>query len=402
MCTLDIASLDIASFDIASDDMASLATLPDELLGLVATALNDPQADTQNVCRLAAASKALQQRVCGNATVVAELQAARAMLTAQRLHALKVAAKKLGEDAPFPFEPSKYKQLAQQLPTPVTQLDLCSSSWRVADDEARGRAVARLLRVSGSLVKLRLSGNNIGYEGAKALAAGVAACGSLEELWMSTNKIGDEGAQAIAEAIGASGSLTMLDLSINLIGDEGAKALADALRASGSLAQLYLHDNKFGDEGVKALAAGVAASGSLEELWMSTNKIGDKGAKALAAGVAASGSLAKLRLHNNDHHVPFIDHLGHLAVIIITTITIILIGVGIIAVSLTSSISATRPRRPWLIDIGKEAAKAMAMALSFAVAACGSLVFKKLVVPDRLWTHAGLVAACKSKGVWLS
>ena len=105
-----MASDNIASDDIASDDFASLASLPDELLGLVATALNDPQADTQNVCRLAAASKVLQQRVCGNATVVAELQAARAMLTAQRLHALKVTAKKLGEDAPFPFEPSKYKQ----------------------------------------------------------------------------------------------------------------------------------------------------------------------------------------------------------------------------------------------------------------------------------------------------
>ena len=285
---------------VASDGMASLVTLPDELLGLVATAFNDPQADTQNVCCLTAASKALQYRVCGNATVAAELQAARAMLTAQRLHALKVAAMKLGEDAPFPFEPSKYKQLAQQLPTPVTQLDLCSSSWRVADDEARGRAVARLLRVSGSLVKLRLSGNNIGYEGAKALAAGVAACGSLEELWMSTNKIGDEGAQAIAEAIGASGSLTMLDLSINLIGDEGAKALADALRASGSLAQLYLHDNKFGDEGVKALAAGVAASGSLARLLLAGNNIGDEGAMALAAGVAASGSMSFLALGCNN------------------------------------------------------------------------------------------------------
>ena len=139
-----------------------LASLPDELLGLVATALDDPQADAQNACRLAASSKALQQRVCGNATVVAQLQAARAMLTAQRLHELKVAAKKLGEDAPFPFEPSNYKQLAQQLPAPVTQLDLGNSSWRVADGEARGRAVARLLRVSGSLATLDLDYNNIG------------------------------------------------------------------------------------------------------------------------------------------------------------------------------------------------------------------------------------------------
>ena len=75
--------------------MPDLTSLPDELLGLVATALDDPQADAQNACHLAASSKALQQRVCGNTAVVAQLQAARAMLTAQRLHELKVAAKQL-------------------------------------------------------------------------------------------------------------------------------------------------------------------------------------------------------------------------------------------------------------------------------------------------------------------
>ena len=100
--------------------------------------------------------------MCGNATVVAQLQAARAMLTVQRLHELKVATKELGEDAPFPFEPSNYKQLAQQLPAPATQLDIGDSGWRVADGEARGRVVARLLRVSGSLATLRLGGNDIG------------------------------------------------------------------------------------------------------------------------------------------------------------------------------------------------------------------------------------------------
>jgi len=57
----------------------------------------------------------------------------------------------------------------------------------------------------------------------------------------------------------------------NNIGDEGAKAIADAVAASGSLATLYLKGNKIGDEGAKALAAGVAASGSLALKYLSVD-----------------------------------------------------------------------------------------------------------------------------------
>ena len=63
----------------------------------------------------------------------------------------------------------------------------------------------------------------MGGEGAKALAAGVAASSSLAELSLVGCGIGDEGAKAFAEAIGASGSLTELLLGSNEIVDEGAK-----------------------------------------------------------------------------------------------------------------------------------------------------------------------------------
>ena len=54
-----------------------------------------------------------------------------------------------------------------------------------------------------------------------------------------------------------------LNLGGNQLGDDGAKALAAAVAASGSLAELHLDDNNIGDEGAKALAAGISASGSL-------------------------------------------------------------------------------------------------------------------------------------------
>ena len=218
-----------------------LLELPPDLLGLVARALlcDDPQADAQAVGRLATSSKTLRQLVRGSAAVVAELQAARKMLTLQRQHALFVVAGRLEADAAFPFDPSDYKQVAQQLPAPETELKLMDSHWRVAGGE-RGRVAARLLRVSGALVKLDLFDCGIGDEGAMALAAGVAASDSLVELWLGDNSIGDEGAKALAAGVASSGSLTILNLAINKIGDEGAKALAAGVASSGSLKSLWV------------------------------------------------------------------------------------------------------------------------------------------------------------------
>ena len=263
-----------------------LLDLPPELLGLMARALlcDDPQADAQAVGRLAASSKALRDLVRGSAAVVAELQAARKMLTLQRQHELKVAAGRLGADAAFPFDPSDYKQVAQQLPEPETTLDLGKSSWRVAAGE-RGRVAARLLRVSGSLALLWLDGNSIGDEGAKALAAAVASSGSMATLSLGGNAIGDVGAKALADAIRVSGSMATLGLSHNRIGDEGAKAIAEALVASGSMDMLGLTENQIGDVGAKAITEAVMSSGSIASLYLGRNRIGDAAKQSLRDAV---------------------------------------------------------------------------------------------------------------------
>merc|ERR1719272_2124451 len=70
-------------------------------------------------------------------------------------------------------------------------------------------------------------------------------------------------------------SLTHLFLYSNQIGDEGANALAAGVAASSSLTHLDLDDNKIGDEGAKALAAGVVVSSSLTTLCLNSHNIGD-------------------------------------------------------------------------------------------------------------------------------
>ena len=71
-----------------------------------------------------------------------------------------------------------------------------------------------MVKSSGSLVELILERCGIGDEGAKALAAGVAASGSLVKLVLENNGIGDEGAKAIAEAVRSSGSLALKKLVV--------------------------------------------------------------------------------------------------------------------------------------------------------------------------------------------
>ncbi|GBG35262.1 Hypothetical Protein FCC1311_114852 [Hondaea fermentalgiana] len=52
------------------------------------------------------------------------------------------------------------------------------------------------------------------------------------------NNIGDEGATALANALANNASLQTLSLSYNIIGDEGATALANALASNESLQTL--------------------------------------------------------------------------------------------------------------------------------------------------------------------
>ena len=68
----------------------------------------------------------------------------------------------------------------------------------------------------------------------------------MTTLNLERNDIGDEGAKALAE----NSTLTTLDLFHNGIGAEGAKALAE----NSTLTTLNLYTNGIGDEGAKALA----------------------------------------------------------------------------------------------------------------------------------------------------
>jgi Ran GTPase-activating protein (RanGAP) involved in mRNA processing and transport len=96
---------------------------------------------------------------------------------------------------------------------------------------------------------------------------------TLTALTLEYNEIGDEGAKALAAALEQNTTIIQLDLGVNQIGDEGAKVLAVALEHNTTLTQLSLWDNQIGDEGAKALAAALEQNTTLTQLNLRNNPI---------------------------------------------------------------------------------------------------------------------------------
>jgi hypothetical protein len=131
------------------------------------------------------------------------------------------------------------------------------------------------------LTLIDLNRNNIGDDGATALAKALLVNESLTSISLDDNKISNQGATALAKALHANKSLTMIDLDRNKISDEGATALAEALQVNESLTKLYLTGNNIGDKGATALAEALQVNTSLQELIMHGCNVGDEGAMRL-------------------------------------------------------------------------------------------------------------------------
>jgi len=145
--------------------------------------------------------------------------------------------------------------------------------------------VAIIKRISSNdptLTTLDIQANNIGPEGAKALANALKTNTTLTTLDIQANNIGPEGAKALADALKTNTILTTLKLWSNNIGPEGAKALANALKTNTTLTTLDLSRNNIGQEGANALADALRDNTTLTTLDINGNNIGYEGANALA------------------------------------------------------------------------------------------------------------------------
>jgi Ran GTPase-activating protein (RanGAP) involved in mRNA processing and transport len=70
----------------------------------------------------------------------------------------------------------------------------------------------------------------------------------IDRIDLDNNQIGDDGAQALATALEHNTTLNILSLWNNKIGSTGAQALAQALAQNDTLSLLYLDNHLFEDD----------------------------------------------------------------------------------------------------------------------------------------------------------
>ncbi|MDB5840668.1 MAG: hypothetical protein JWQ23_2620 [Herminiimonas sp.] len=179
---------------------------------------------------------------------------------------------------------------------PVERLVLI---WQEIGDEG-AIAIASALKVNSALKILDLTGNNIGKEGAKALSSALDKNETLTSLNLSSNKIGATGTSELVPGLKKSTTLLALDLSKNRVGDDGAAEVESLLKENHTLRTLELRENKITEVGATSLAFGLKGNNALAKLDLGENQIGDDGATALASVFKVNQKLAELILWYND------------------------------------------------------------------------------------------------------
>jgi Ran GTPase-activating protein (RanGAP) involved in mRNA processing and transport len=188
----------------------------------------------------------------------------------------------------------------------ITELNLWGN--KIGDDVAI--ALAEALKVNNTITTLNFAYNNIGKDGAIALADALKVNNTITELCLFRNNIKDDGAKALADMLEKNNTITELDLSCNNIEIDGAKAIAVMLEKNETITVLYLFRNNIGDAGAKALAAMLEKNKTITKLNLSSNNIKDDGAKALAAMLEKNKTITKLNLSSNNIGIEGVIELG--------------------------------------------------------------------------------------------
>lgn len=141
--------------------------------------------------------------------------------------------------------------------------------------------MVRPWRVAHHSTENPCAGNNIGAEGAKALAENLSSVTQLHTLHLTGNQVCAEGAQCLAEHFAQVPLLQRLELrctrppcayssiansrvlTVNNIGSAGARAIADHLHQVPRLTTLNLADNRIRSDGVRYIMKRIPASPQL-------------------------------------------------------------------------------------------------------------------------------------------
>ncbi|KAG9394090.1 PH domain [Carpediemonas membranifera] len=143
------------------------------------------------------------------------------------------------------------------------------------------------------LRKLFLDHNNLTNRAARVLGDVLQADPCLVTLSAAHNKIGHDGAH-IVTALGQNSTLRVLDLSYNDIGDDGAIALADALSCNAKVTHVEVSYTGMTEAGLAYLAGTLPLSSTLKVIGLAGAAIDEDSARMLADSVHYTQSLERI------------------------------------------------------------------------------------------------------------
>jgi len=156
--------------------------------------------------------------------------------------------------------------------------------------------LSKAVSMANKLRVLNLSGNKFGDTAIQELSKALPP--HLEEMDLTGNEIGNEGVKALA-AVVKNHPLKELSVGENHIGDTAATHLAEAFGEGCGLVALHFTWSDLTDDGASAFAQHLCNQPKLRELWLTNNKIQDAGALNLSKAMEEHGQLRLLALDKN-------------------------------------------------------------------------------------------------------
>jgi Ran GTPase-activating protein (RanGAP) involved in mRNA processing and transport len=178
-----------------------------------------------------------------------------------------------------------------------------STSTSGDHDENRDEERRMRVRASRALEGVYISDNLLGPEGVGVLARALVENRSVKRFGSNRNACGDSGCAAFAPVIfSTTNCLQVIGLSGNRISDAGALALALAFQNrmdSPPLLRLFLNENCIGDAGAVALAEALEGNTTLQRLGLASNRLSCCGGRRLMELAEQHPSLERVCLFGN-------------------------------------------------------------------------------------------------------
>ncbi|EGD72320.1 hypothetical protein PTSG_00339 [Salpingoeca rosetta] len=162
-------------------------------------------------------------------------------------------------------------------------------------------AIARLLmRDTTHIRDLDLSGNMIASGGVDRIATALATNTRLRRLRLRNNNIGAAGAAGLGKALSGESmcALELLDLSRNQLCDEGTVQLCLGLQGNAHIKCLSLAHNCIANRGAEALGTLLGLSTALECLSIEDNKMDCTGVAAITIALQQNLRLREINMRN--------------------------------------------------------------------------------------------------------